>query len=57
MLYFNIAFRPRLDTASREFDAMGVLEETVENHIRDGRLTDGLVPVRHRQLAGDHGRV
>ena len=36
---------------------MGVVDQAVEDGVGQGGMAEGLVPARHRQLAGDHGRT
>jgi hypothetical protein len=38
-----------------ELDAIGVVDEAVEDGVAEGRVGDPLVPGEHRQLAGDDG--
>jgi hypothetical protein len=38
-----------------ELDAIGVVQETVEDGVGDGGIADDLVPAIHGQLAGDDG--
>jgi hypothetical protein len=39
-----------------QFDAVGAVEQPVEDGIGDGRLAERLVPVADGQLAGDEPR-
>lgn len=39
-----------------EFHAVGIVDDAVEDGIREGRLADNIVPCLDGQLAGDHGR-
>lgn len=39
-----------------ECDLVGVMHEPVEDGIGEGGIADGVMPLGHRQLAGDHGR-
>src|SRR6266567_5772405 len=41
---------------SLELEAVCVVNEAVENGVRDGGISDDLVPVIDRHLAGDDGR-
>ena len=38
-----------------ECDLVGVMHEPVEDGIGEGGIADGVMPLGHRQLAGDHG--
>jgi antirestriction protein ArdC len=38
-------------------ERMGVMDQAVEDGVGQGGMAQGLVPVRHRQLTGDHGRA
>ena len=33
------------------------MEQAVKDRVSQGRLPQGLMPMLHRQLAGDHGRA
>ena len=37
-------------------DAVGIVDDTVEDGVGDGRLTDHVVPLGDGQLGSDHGR-
>jgi hypothetical protein len=41
---------------SLECEAVGVVDEPVEDGVGDGGIGDDLVPVLNRHLAGDNGR-
>src|SRR5208282_704227 len=43
------------DGLAIEFDAVGVVDDTVEDGVGVGGLADDLVPFVHRRLAGDDG--
>ncbi len=49
---FEVGFSHAL---SFEFDAIGVVDESVENGIREGGLPNHIVPCVDGQLAGDQG--
>ena len=40
-----------------EVERMGVMDQTIQDRIRQGRMAQGFMPVGDRQLAGDHRRV
>jgi hypothetical protein len=42
---------------SGEIDAMGVVDDAVEDGVGVGRVTDDLVPFVDRDLAGEDGRA
>jgi len=42
---------------SLQQQAMGVVDQPVQNGIGNGRITNHLVPVVDRDLAGDDGRA
>ncbi len=41
---------------SAEFDAIGVVNDAIENGVGDGGIADDLLPVLEQQLAGDEDR-
>ena len=44
-------------TFSLELEAVGVVDEPVEDGIGERRAANDLVPLLHRHLAGDNGRT
>jgi hypothetical protein len=52
---FECAFAPQ--RVAGEVDAMGVVDEAIENGVGVGGIADHVVPFVDRQLAGDDGRA
>jgi hypothetical protein len=44
------------EAVAGQIEAMGVVDETVEDRIGVGRVPDDRVPILHGELAGDDGR-
>src|SRR5215467_11081255 len=42
---------------TRQFDAMSVVNQTIQDAIRDSRIADLVVPMGDRHLAGEHRRA
>jgi hypothetical protein len=40
-----------------EFDAVGVVNETIQDGVGVGRIADNLMPAVHRKLGSDHCRA
>jgi hypothetical protein len=52
-----VAMRGDLSHAvSLECEAVGVVDEPIEDGVGDGRVSDDLVPIFDRHSAGDDGR-
>src|SRR6202022_826436 len=45
------------EALSFEFDAVGVVDEAIEDGVGDGGISDDFVPAIHGQLAGDDDRT
>jgi hypothetical protein len=45
------------EALSLEFDAVGVVDEAIEDCVGDGGISDNFVPVINGQLAGDDDRT
>ena len=45
-----------LDSGFRELDPVGAVDDTIENGIGQGGITDGVVPLLDRELTGDQRR-
>src|SRR5882724_10026534 len=58
--YGHVGFHGRMTFTHRissECNLVRVMEQAVKDRVRQGRISQGLMPMLHWELAGDHGRA